>query len=261
MEISGGAFPSLKSRLNRDIPPHCQQRLEYLWRAMHRMSTVSIGLSHSLCNQFSRLVHEYAVDLPHEMRQKICPKCSAFLHNPLSCSVKLRLLKGNKKYKNEFVITCTQCKEISQKLKNPRIRKRRRKTRSKPDQLSTAVVENERKLSAGFSFLHNMVSPSSTNSGRVVQSRGTLVGEFIPLSRTVSPAKKKINMNNDRAHDCNITDVSSAKTLNLLDLEREKKRKRKERKKAEATKATSTTSASLQMLKSVFSIQPGARKV
>lgn len=130
MEIFEHLPKYLKSLYNNDVPKSIQERLKYQWKAAHEVISTNVSISMGLSRNFSELVLQYGVDLPKSIRERLCTSCNVLLIPTLTCHVRLRKRsarsKINKKcgssganqprYKNELVIHCNICKEISYSL-------------------------------------------------------------------------------------------------------------------------------------------------
>jgi RNase P subunit RPR2 len=178
----------LKSKsTGKTIAFQIQQRLTFQWKAMHKMASSALELSHNLCRQFFRLSNEHIVDLPTFVTEKICTYCGSFLLPAVSCRVRLKSLQRSKTiHRSELVVTCLQCMKISRREEVKRVMKA-----NKVDDSTTPTAQHDiPTLSKKFSFSN-------------VLSKGTLQGDFIPL-------ESKPN-----------------NTITLLDMERDYKKKRK----------------------------------
>ena len=189
-------------------------------------SSSSVELAHNLAVHFSKLAHEYSVDLPEYSTDKICRHCSSFLVPSLTSSV--RLLR-KKKGRDEIVSTCLKCAGITKRVPKPQMKK---KTKKRKIEAVTTVHKdsvNKTSKSKSFSFLDKSKGSSS-------DTLGGLSGDFVPLSN--SPAKQQQQQSVIR------------EGVNLLEMERENKRRKKEerRKRANATQISTLSS-----LKSMFS--------
>lgn len=178
----------LKSKsTGKTTPFQVQQRLTFQWKAMHKMATSALEISHNLCRQFSRLSSEHIVDLPTFVTEKICIYCGSFLLPAVSCRVRLKSLKRSKTiHTSELVVTCLQCMKITR--------------REEVKKVINANSVHDATISAAQ---HDIPLPSKKFSFSNVPGKGTLQGDYIPLERKPNNA------------------------ITLLDMERDYKKKRK----------------------------------
>ena len=229
--LSFEPLPHLPSKINKEIPLHIQQRLQYQWKSMNQMasSPSSIQIAHHMAAHFSKLAHEYSADLPKFVTDKICRYCSSFLVPSLSSIV--RLVK-RKKEKDEIVLTCLKCNRVTERTQKPRMRPRTRKrtvdTLAK-EKDSVNGVDNSKRIKS-FSFLEKSRGGSS--------KAGSLSGDYIPLSHVQVRQQPQHTIAGDG--------------MNLLEMERENKRRKKQEKRKQRAHADTTQVSSLKSLKNIF---------
>merc|ERR1712146_822684 len=141
----------LSSRINKEIPVHIQQRLQYQWKGMNQMasSSSSIQLAHNLAMHFSNVAFEYSVDLPEFVSDKICRFCSSFLVPSLTSTIRLVKRKNGK---DEILSTCLACNRVTKRVQKPHMKKKCRKRKADIVNNGKDDVNNVKK-NKSFSFL------------------------------------------------------------------------------------------------------------
>lgn len=217
-----------------------------MWRAAHLTAVDAPAISQSLSRSFTRVCDEHLVDLPEEVRGRLCCRCGALQLPTLTCSVRVkrrrarsrinrngipRLGKGaGEKFRNEVVRRCLLCGRVSQRAAGHRRGKgNKRPLRDTPSTTSQAppVVSTPR-----FSF---------TSGGRQ-SAPGKLESEWIPL-----PSSE------------NMDKPTPIQRLSLIELEKKNKKMRRRAPSHTASsvsngaqQAPATESFSLVKLKSIF---------
>ncbi len=228
--LSFEPLPHLSSKVNKEIPLHIQQGLQYQWKCMNQMasSPLSIQIAHNLAVHFSKLAHEYSADLPEFVNSRICRFCSSFLVPTLTSVV--RLVKRKKK-KDEIVSFCLRCNRVTERTQKHRMKSKVKKRKAnalakQEDNLN--IVDNPKKIKS-FSFLEKSREGSS--------KLGSLSGDYIPLSHSSERQQQR----ND-----------SGGGLNLLEMERGNKKRKKQEKKRRQTQVDTLQVSSLSSLKNIF---------
>lgn len=90
MEIFEALPITLRSNISQELPSSVYQRLAYLWKISHSLALTSITSSHLLSRSFISLVNKYAIELPSNIRYRICSYCCVLQLPSITCSVKVR---------------------------------------------------------------------------------------------------------------------------------------------------------------------------
>jgi RNase P subunit RPR2 len=90
MEIFEALPTPLKSNISQEVPASVSQRLNYLWKSSFALALSSITTSHLISRSFVNLVNKYAIELPSNIRYRICSYCSVLQLPSITCSVKVR---------------------------------------------------------------------------------------------------------------------------------------------------------------------------
>ena len=125
------------SNKQESLSKHQILKFSYQWRVINflGMKTHSFNLSHSLSKKFIQSSYDLGIELPNEITEKLCIRCSALLLPGISCSIRIKKCNKHKQhknklkqsddndnqtngglYKNEVHIRCHTCGLIGQKM-------------------------------------------------------------------------------------------------------------------------------------------------
>ena len=215
-----------------NLSKHQILKFSYQWHVINLlgMKSHSFDLSHSLSKKFTQSAYDLGIELPDEIAEKLCIRCSALLLPGISSSIRIKKCNKSKQrknklkqnignnqcdgiYKNEVHIRCHTCGLIGQKMEGCK----KTNTTSKSDSSSndksiltsnntinkikpSQIVENKKsKKKNTFSFMNRIkgsspskssLSSSSSSSSSTTTATTKTKGVVHKASRTIESFKK-----------------------------------------------------------------------
>ena len=80
---------NLRSSFKEGITPAIRQQLEFLWRGAHATSS-STSLSHSLARKFIELGIKSGLQIPEQVKNRLCNYCSAVLLPTITSTIRVQ---------------------------------------------------------------------------------------------------------------------------------------------------------------------------